>query len=687
DGPITNCTIADNLAGIRGGGISGGEIINCIIWDNWPEQIYLPASVTYSDVQGGWEGEGNIDADPLFALDTDYHLMPGSPCIDAGTNDPCGGLPTTDIEGVVRPLDGDGDTNAVADMGAYEYCPNSPSIAVSALSFYFRQDWPKPDPKTLQIRNCGDQPLHWEIIEDCNWLKVAPANGVSTDQVNEVTITVDPNGLAPGLYNYDFKVQDPNASNNPVTIRVIMPVGIVLRVPSQNYPTIQAAIDAAGYYDVVVVADGNYTGPGNKNLDFGGKAITVCSENGPNNCIIDCENSGCGFDFQNGETENSIVDGFTITNGGYGGIYCEDSSPTIKNCTISNNTIGIYGYGGSCPAISNCSISENSGCGIYYYPSHGPDTIIATIANCTISNNTGGGISCIHGILTITNCIISGNSAENHHDAGGGIYCGYGSVLTITNSTITSNSAGYNNGGGIFCRGDLKITNCIITGNSAESGGGGVECENATITNSNISNNTGGWGGGIYCYDGSTTITNCTINGNSARWIGGIFSNAGSLTVTNCTITGNTENEGYGGGINIYDSTNSMITNCILWGNKSTNGHEIYIGERAQNTSVSYTDVQGGQADIYVEPGSELNWGPGNIDAEPCFVEPGFWEPNGTPGDANDDFWIEGDYHLLKDSSCIDAGDPNFIPEPDETDLDGNPRIIGDYVDMGAYEY
>jgi len=81
---------------------------------------------------------------------------------------------------------------------------------------------------------------------------------------------------------------------------------------------------------------------------------------------------------------------------------------------------------------------------------------------------------------------------------------------------------------------------------------------------------------------------------------------------------------------------------------------------------------------VYTDSGWWLNWGSGNTDADPCFVESGYWDTN--------DVWIEGDYHLLPDSLCIDAGDPNYIPEPNETDLDGNPRVSGDAIDMGAYE-
>ena len=849
DGPITNCTITGNRAegkygsGHGGGLVGGGETTNCIIWDNWPDQIYGSPIVTYSNVQGGYEGEGNIDADPRFALDTDYHIMPSSPCIDAGTNDPCGGLAATDIEGIARPLNGDGDGNAVADMGAFEYNPHAPSIAVSAVDFYFTQDWPKPDPQTLLIRNAGGEPLHWEITEDCNWLQISPANGVSTSQIEEVILTVDPNDLVPGLYNYDFDVQDPNASNNPVTVRVTMPVGEILCVPSQDFDTIQEAIDAADNYDIVLVADGNYTGEGNRNLDFRGKPITVCSENGPNNCIIDCQNSGGGFYFQSGEKENSIVNGFTITNAKkyYCGICCKDSSPTIKNCTIRDNMdFGILCKGPSYPAIANCTISDNGGCGISYCSRCYEGMLSATIINCTVSNNSGGGIStgCCRGTLTITdstitnnssngddgygggiassfccltikNSIITDNSTEGY--GGGGIYCDYGD-LTITNSTISDNSARRGGGGGIFCWGksleiiacnisgnsarccggidciestNANIINCTITGNSVEMFGGGLAGCNGPITNCTITANTAGEyggglagcdgpitnctisgnkarkGGGIYCWL-SPTITNCTVTGNTAvEYGGGIFCYHSDATITDCNISGNsvTDDPGYGGGVYCYKG-NPTISKCTIMGNTTGFGGGVYCKD--SSPIISYCTITGNSAEydgggifgcngpitnctisgnsasgrgggglaachgpitnctitgnsaerngggflVYGGPitnciiwnnaaidGPQLylsteptysciqDWtsgGLGNIAANPCFIEPGYWDTNGL--------WLDGDYYLLPDSPCIDAGDPNYIPEPNETDLDGNPRIIGGRIDMGAYE-
>ena len=103
--------------------------------------------------------------------------------------------------------------------------------------------------------------------------------------------------------------------------------------PGETYTTIQAGIDAAADGDTVIVRDGVYTGDGNRDIDFGGKAITVMSENGAENCIID----RAGFVFQNGEGALSTVDGFTITGSGWFGIRCTFSSPTISNNTITGS--------------------------------------------------------------------------------------------------------------------------------------------------------------------------------------------------------------------------------------------------------------------------------------------------------------------------------------------------------------
>ena len=371
---------------------------------------------------------------------------------------------------------------------------------------------------------------------------------------------------------------NPDAINNPVTVRIKLHVRAVLRV-SAVYETIQAAIDDANDYDMVLVADGSYSGEGNRDLDFKGKAITVRSANGPNNCIIDCngtkDDPHRGFYFHSGEDANSSLAGFTIVNGyatwDGGGIYCSESSPTIANCIINDNL-----------ALG------------------------------------GGGIFCGHSSPTIANCTITGNSANS----GGGIF-------SWTRSPI--------------------ISNCTISGN--------------WVTYS---------GGGIYCLDSSLTITNCTISGNRAGHAGGaIYCEYSNPTITNCTIVENSASD-EGGGIRCGD--NIRITNCILWGNSP---QQIYPD--GGTASVSWSDVQD-------------DWpGDGNIDADPCFIELGYWadvnDPN-IPGDLNDPYsiWVDGDYHLLVGSPCINAGDP-YGDYAGQTDIDGQPRVINGRIDIGADEY
>jgi len=125
---ITNCTFTNNSTPGNGGAIACTNLLpeatvsNSILWDNpdreVPSEISVSGSrflnVTYSDVKGGYCGIGNINADPLFAGASDYHLQAGSPCIDAGT---FAGAPFSDIDGDARPAGGG------YDMGADEYVP------------------------------------------------------------------------------------------------------------------------------------------------------------------------------------------------------------------------------------------------------------------------------------------------------------------------------------------------------------------------------------------------------------------------------------------------------------------------------------------------------------------------------------------------------------------------------------
>ncbi len=124
-------------------------------------------------------------------------------------------------------------------------------------------------------------------------------------------------------------------------------------VPSE-YVTIQSAVDDCNDGDIVILAPGTYTGPGNRDIEFGGKAITVRSESGPQSCIIDCQGSdedphrGFAILVPVDVDANSVIQGLTIT-GGYmrkssgGAIICTGSL-AIKDCVITGN-VAISGAG------------------------------------------------------------------------------------------------------------------------------------------------------------------------------------------------------------------------------------------------------------------------------------------------------------------------------------------------------
>ncbi|MCZ6850499.1 MAG: right-handed parallel beta-helix repeat-containing protein, partial [Planctomycetota bacterium] len=236
--------------------------------------------------------------------------------------------------------------------------------------------------------------------------------------------------------------------------------GAELLVP-QQYPTIQAGIDAAEPGDVVIVADGTYRGHGNRDITFDGKAITVRSAGGPTVCIIDCagtqQNPHRGFYFGSGETNASVVEGFTICNGstppgavldefnGAGIMINNGSSPTIRNCIIRNNWAGCWGGAISCGWVAEAQ---------------------PVIDRCVIVNNfagdEGGGLFAVGANPTVINTVIANNEAGT---AGGGILSLGGGSFTIRNSTIILNSAPW--AGGVYDW-NGTVTNSIIRGNNGD---------------------------------------------------------------------------------------------------------------------------------------------------------------------------------------------------------------------------
>lgn len=426
-----------------------------------------------------------------------------------------------------------------------------------------------------------------------------------------------------------------------------------LYVPA-DYATIQGAIDHCWDGDTVWVADGTYTGTGNRDIDFEGKAITVRSENGPEACVIDCQGSEGdlhrAFYFHNRETADSVLDGFTIT-GGFqegdytngticlgGGILCNASSPTIKNCVFRSNTAtyggGLHNLNGGKITLTNCVFVENSA-------------------------QRGAGVSNDESTLEAVDCLFSRNVAASYY---GGLFSGWeNSRVTLTRCIFTENVAGYGAGGLGVSGPSSIITNCEFIGNTSI---GDDWSRGAAIqtSRSNIS------------------IQNCLFSGNRGNSYGAIYQYQGQIDLMNCTFAGNTASDGKVAAVFAYEDDSAILRakNCIFW----DGGLELFADEWAQ-FDICYSDIQGSYP------------GEGNINQDPLFVDAGYWDDLGTPTDPNDDIWTNGDYHLRSragywdevsqshlitqaDSPCIDAGDPN-------SPIGQEPSPNGERINMGTY--
>ena len=248
-----------------------------------------------------------------------------------------------------------------------------------------------------------------------------------------------------------------------------------LTVPAQ-YPTIQAAINAAQNGDTVLIADGTYTGDGSRDIDFGGKNITVTSQHGATSTIIDCQGSSSanhrGFYIHSGET-NAVISGLTIKNGyeedatgtqikAGGGIIVRYGNAIVKQCVVINSSADEGG--GIAFGNSNSDTASSS----------------MTVIDCTIAFNTAkygcGGVSIQsynigfnNSVIALSNCVISSNTSQSTQSYGGGLsISNVGSMTVLTNCTITQNTAHLGNGiyennsGG----GSLVLVNNVIYGDA-----------------------------------------------------------------------------------------------------------------------------------------------------------------------------------------------------------------------------
>ncbi|OHB44779.1 MAG: hypothetical protein A2Y13_00040 [Planctomycetes bacterium GWC2_45_44] len=392
-------------------------------------------------------------------------------------------------------------------------------------------------------------------------------------------------------------------------------------VPGE-YTTLQSAISASSNGDEIILDPNTYSGEGFVDISFNGLAITVRSTdpNDPNivaATIISCNAPVRAFVFDHNEGANSILNGLTIQNGYLDGVYCRQSSPTIKNCRFLN-------YSSSCRpiiyseadkiTIDNCLFQYGNAASFY-------DCNEININNCVFVNNLEAVLCRLSGQLNITNsdfsyqgnrtiysfetdvliadCNIAYNMGNVNYDSGT-VYIDSADYCRIEGSTIKQNK---NQSGIRIANSNNKaatvtdINNCDITNNTSDNTGAGIWFTGTrlNITNSRINGNAGAntisqlRGGGIYCYSygvagGGLTVSNSEICYNSVDCFdsfGAGIAASGNFKISNCLIKGNklTGSIGKGAAISIENGdyqNESIVENCTIVSNKGCMGGAIY---------------------------------------------------------------------------------------------------------------
>ncbi len=248
----------------------------------------------------------------------------------------------------------------------------------------------------------------------------------------------------------------------------------------------------------------------------------------------------------------------------------------------------------------------------------------------------GGGLD-LHGHEAI---IQGSHFGANNASQGGGIAASSGSVGMIE-STLDGNWASAGGGLWINASATASLDRCKVTGNSALVGGGVAALltrAEARIANSLIAlNDARGYGGGIAAGPGVLLVENCTVASNSAAGLGAGLIVGRDTTILNSIVWGNVVDP-YGG--RWTDETSQI--------------------EGIEFAAIDYSDVQGW---------SGAYGGEGNMGVDPLIVSP------------------IADFRLQPESPCINAGDPEFVAQAGEKDLDGHGRVLCRLVDIGAYEF
>ncbi|MHC4167321.1 MAG: right-handed parallel beta-helix repeat-containing protein [Planctomycetota bacterium] len=329
------------------------------------------------------------------------------------------------------------------------------------------------------------------------------------------------------------------------------------------------------------------------------------------------------------------------------------------------------------------------------------DGLTLTAGGTAIDKFTRGKLNISRGNLTITDCTFESNRNAVFHS---------GEDLTVTNCTFNNNWGkwlwiySFDRFRDHF--GEVKVHNCIFTGNFATDRISALDCnaDKLTLSHCRFTGNTPGDACVKATINRDSIVENCVFTGNTGTAIG---QSSGRLFISNCVFAGNrghavearcmyatirnctfSDDQVYRHSTTLFARRRIHVSNSIFWGNSSPLIDLSYQSPPFGRSQ--FVEIQMDHCNI------EGGWpGVGNIDVDPGFAAQGHWEQNGTPDDPDDDYWIEGNYHLLSQagrwdpmsmswvqdhttSPCIDAGDPNGP-------IGREPFPNGGRVNMGAY--